>query len=263
MKNHSLLDCKVFEPLENKWLGFKACKRRVFRVFISIVLSAFVFTAPMLLFVEFEHHIMLFLTQFLLGSIVLYIMSLLLTAVARNRREFAVLNVELQDISLRDSLTGLYNNRQFMIEKLKSMSSDAIKNNEPIAIFFADLDGLKEINDNISHPAGDSALVATAKRMGNVLRDSDMLFRFGGDEFFAISQLKNTTEEDAEDEIIRIAQRLSDSVSSKPIRFLEDKIPLSISIGAHILNIENTIERELLIVDKKMYAIKEKRKKEK
>ncbi len=260
MNNSSLLNCKIFEPLENKWLGFKAWKRRVFRVLISVILSALVFTAPMLLFIQFEHHVVLFLTQFILGSVVFYIMSLLLTAVARNRKDLAILNVELQDMSLRDSLTGLYNDRQFMIKKLKSMSANALKNNEPIAIFFADLDGLKEINDNISHPAGDSAIVATAKRMGNALRDSDILFRFGGDEFFAISLLKNISEQEAEEEIIRIAQRLSDSVSSKPIRFLEDKIQLSISVGAHILNPENTIERELLIVDKKMYNIKEARK---
>jgi len=260
VENYSQLDISVFEPLERKWLCINPWWRRTIRLFISMILSFLVFTVPMLFFIEIKQHALLFLTQFILGTIAFYIVSILLTAVARNRRTLATLYIKLKDFSLRDSLTGLYNDRKFMTEKLECMSTYAKANNESVAIFFADLDDLKEINDNYSHLAGDSAIVATAKRMGNAFRDNDFLFRFGGDEFFAITLLKNTPENEAEEEVAKITQRITDSVSTKPVRYGEDKILLSISIGAHILNPENTIGRELLIVDKKMYAIKKDRK---
>jgi diguanylate cyclase (GGDEF)-like protein len=201
-------------------------------------------------------HTMFLLAQFALGAMVMYVSSALLTAVARSKVELAMMNIECREMSLRDSLTGLYNNRQFMFEQIRHYSALAKRQNELIVILFADLDGLKKINDNFSHLAGDSAIVATAKRIKQAMRETDFVFRFGGDEFLIITAVKNTTETEVEAEIEKITHRIIESVSSKAINYGQEKIPLAISIGSHILNIENAIERELLIVDKKMYAIK-------
>lgn len=258
------LDYHIFEPIEKKWLQMKSWKRRVIRLIISMFLSYSVFAVPLLWFFDGEQCRIIHYGQFVMGTIVLYITSLLLTALARNRSSLATLNFELKELSLRDSLTGLYNNRQFMIEQLKYLSSRAERFKESLVIMFADLDGLKQINDTYSHLAGDSAIVATASRIQSVLRDMDIVFRFGGDEFLIIVSIKNCKGieevekkiEEVEKEIEAISKKINDTVSGKPIHYGEDKISLNISIGAHIINPENTIERELLIVDKKMYHSK-------
>ena len=256
MKNS--LDKDFFEPMERYWLDMNKHLRRFLRTIICMILSFFIFVVPMALFVSIREHSTLFISQFIIGTIVLYVTSLLLTAVARNRREKAKLNLEFQELSLRDSLTSLYNNRQFMVEQLNNMTNYAQRHGESVVIIFADLDGLKEINDNYSHLAGDIAIVATARRIESTLRNSDLIFRYGGDEFLMISMIQNNADPDVELE--KITKRINDSVSSKPINYGGDKIAISISTGAHILNPENSLDRELQIVDQKMYQIKNSKK---
>ena len=252
------LDYHIFEPIEKKWLGLKSWKRRIIRLLICTFLSYSIFAVPLLWFFDGENCRIVHYGQVAMITIVLYVTSLLLTALARNRSYLATLNAELKELSLRDSLTGLYNNRQFMAEQLKYLSSRAKRYDNSLVILFADLDGLKQINDTYSHLAGDSAIVATASRIQSAMREMDIIFRFGGDEFLIIASVKNGAETDEiEKEIEHIAKKISDTVSGKPIHYGEDKISLNISVGAHIINPENTIERELLIVDKKMYQAKE------
>jgi diguanylate cyclase (GGDEF)-like protein/PAS domain S-box-containing protein len=95
----------------------------------------------------------------------------------RKRAEAAI-----QSLSLADELTGLYNRRGFMAF-CKQHLNTIRRTNKGIVIVYADLDGLKGINDSFGHKEGDRALVKTAELLKETFRSSDVLGRLGGDEF--------------------------------------------------------------------------------
>lgn len=92
---------------------------------------------------------------------------------------------ELRTVSLTDELTGLYNRRGFLVlaeQHLKIANRDK----KGIFMLYADLDGLKEINDKFGHREGDMMLSETAKILRDSYRESDIIARIGGDEFVVI-----------------------------------------------------------------------------
>ena len=93
---------------------------------------------------------------------------------------------QLRSLSLRDELTKLYNRRGFM-EVASQAQNLAARDNRPTALVFIDLNGMKRINDELGHDAGDDALVDAAQVLGKALRESDVLARLGGDEFVAFA----------------------------------------------------------------------------
>jgi diguanylate cyclase (GGDEF)-like protein/PAS domain S-box-containing protein len=97
-------------------------------------------------------------------------------------KQLAQANAELENLSLVDDLTGLYNRRGFL-----ALAHHAVKlasrSGEPFCVAFADLDGLKQINDSFGHHAGNLALVDAAVILRECFRESDILARLGGDEF--------------------------------------------------------------------------------
>jgi diguanylate cyclase (GGDEF)-like protein/PAS domain S-box-containing protein len=93
---------------------------------------------------------------------------------------------ELRDLSLVDDLTKLYNRRGFMTLAEQQLKV-ANRTKKEMALFYADLDDLKRINDTFGHDEGDVALVEAAAMLRNAFRDSDILARFGGDEFVVLA----------------------------------------------------------------------------
>ena len=93
---------------------------------------------------------------------------------------------KLRELSLADELTGLNNRRGFkmlagqLIQVALRMKLDAL-------LFYIDLDGLKGINDNRGHAAGDRALVETGQLLKNSFRSADIVARLGGDEFVVLA----------------------------------------------------------------------------
>jgi len=95
------------------------------------------------------------------------------------------INQEKQQLFFRanfDLLTSLYNREHFLFE-LKEYIALMKRNNYKIAILFIDLDHFKEINDTLGHNAGDEVLKVIAKRLQKSIRETDIIARFGGDEF--------------------------------------------------------------------------------
>lgn len=89
---------------------------------------------------------------------------------------------EFYNASLKDELTGLYNRRGFLLlaeEQLKL----ACSGRRQLLVVFADVDGLKGINDGYGHSEGDRALQKTAEVLLSIFRDTDLIARLGGDEF--------------------------------------------------------------------------------
>ena len=97
-------------------------------------------------------------------------------------RQLQSSNTKLNELSTRDTLTGLYNRRGFELigEKLHDIAN---RNQSEYLLFFADMDGLKAINDTWGHRAGDEAIAGCADILRRTFRSADLVARLGGDEF--------------------------------------------------------------------------------
>lgn len=99
-------------------------------------------------------------------------------------------NEALSHLAMRDELTGLFNRRGFF-ELAHTLMSTARLTGQPLTLIFADLDGLKGINDNHGHEEGDVALRAAAKLLQQTFRQDDIVSRIGGDEFVVLTRSSN------------------------------------------------------------------------
>ncbi len=113
----------------------------------------------------------------------------------------ALLVARLQQLALRDTLTGL-GNRRYFDENLQKLLQLSARKQQPCALILLDLDNFKHTNDHYGHHAGDEVLLAVADAMRQTLRSSDSLFRFGGDEFAVLLNADDSANTDA------VAQRI-------------------------------------------------------
>jgi diguanylate cyclase (GGDEF)-like protein len=90
-----------------------------------------------------------------------------------------------RDQAIRDPLTGVFNPRYFRQAFNRAIRA-AQQDKQPLCVAMIDVDRFKEVNDEYGHQAGDKVLTAVASRIGGTLRKSDLLARYGGDEFAAI-----------------------------------------------------------------------------
>src|SRR5215471_9810632 len=97
-----------------------------------------------------------------------------------------MLQTELSNLALKDELTGLYNRRGFLALADRQLKL-ARRSGRSLLLFFIDVDGLKEINDVFGHAEGDAALKCAAEALETTFRDSDVIARFGGDEFAVLA----------------------------------------------------------------------------
>lgn len=131
---------------------------------------------------------------------------------------------KLRMLAFRDALTGLLN-RRVLEEALRREFSRAGRYGTPISIVFLDLDNFKDLNDRYGHDFGDEALKYVAVHLMVMCRESDIVARFGGDEFVVI--LPSTESEDA----FRFADRIQTFFLTNPMRRGENHVTLSLSCG--------------------------------
>jgi diguanylate cyclase (GGDEF)-like protein/PAS domain S-box-containing protein len=167
----------------------------------------------------------------------------------RKRAEAAI-----HTLSLVDELTGLYNRRGFLAFSQQNLAS-VQRTNKALVVVYADLDGLKQINDTFGHQAGDRALLKTADILRETFRSSDVLARLGGDEFTVLA----TVEQDGGTEslIARLEQQVGDWNATKAVPY---DLSISVGVAAMDRNNDSTIEELLARADKAMYENKRRRK---
>jgi len=150
-----------------------------------------------------------------------------------------------------DDLTGLFNSR-FLDGALRREVKRAIRTGRPLSLLFVDLDGFKGINDRYGHLCGSRALVEAAERIRSGARETDIVARFGGDEFALI--LPDTGREGA----MLVARRVRERVATQPFLAAEGiGYRLTASVGAASL-CDKTGTPELLLAaaDTAMYRVK-------
>lgn len=126
-----------------------------------------------------------------------------------------------------DPLTGLYN-RKYLEESVKTIVSQAKRTNTTYGILMADIDFFKMINDTYGHDIGDEAIKIISHTLVDNLRESDIVVRFGGEEFVALLYNCN------ENYVIEVAEKIRIAFSKKEIPAGATTFKKTISIGASI-----------------------------
>jgi two-component system cell cycle response regulator len=159
---------------------------------------------------------------------------------------------KVKDLSMRDSMTGLYNFRHFL-ETLRLEVAKAERYEEPLACIMLDIDNFKSVNDNHGHQVGDMVLKELARSVSLSVRSSDIPARYGGDEFIVV--LPRTGKPLAE----KIASRLMDLFSGKEIRVPTKKgsVKVTLSIGIACFPEDTSNMDELMkLADDALYRAK-------
>lgn len=158
---------------------------------------------------------------------------------------------KLENMALHDTLTGLPN-RQLFYDRAEIAFANARREKTRVVVVSLDIDRLKSINDQWGHAAGDFALVSVSDRLLNLLRKSDTVSRFGGDEFLIL--LDGVLHQEDIDHVVK---KMIDSVS-EPIIFEGITMTISASIGIAVYpNDDLEIEELIRKSDEAMYYIKE------
>ena len=169
---------------------------------------------------------------------------------ARDITERMRLEEQLTQQAFHDSLTGLPNRALFR-DRLDQALARSDRSDDVLAVLLLDLDGFKQVNDSLGHDAGDQLLQEVAVRFADVIRPSDTLARFGGDEFALLLEGAN------EPPAVAAAERLLDRLA-EPIRIAGHELAVGASIGIAV-HPGGPAESEDLIrhADLAMYAAKE------
>ncbi|RJG15494.1 diguanylate cyclase [Massilia cavernae] len=169
----------------------------------------------------------LLMLVFAMGSMIVYA---LYRKVREANAQLEVKNLELKQQSSRDPLTGLYNRRhfqEFMRGHLQIEQRGAGTSGEEIvgALFLLDVDHFKHVNDGHGHAAGDAVLKMISDNLREILRETDMIVRWGGEEFLAF--LPAIPRSGIDD----IARRLLEGISEQRIDYQGARLSVSVSVG--------------------------------
>ena len=184
-------------------------------------------------------------------ALTLAVVALLLRRVRHTNRQLASSNELLKVQTEIDPLTGLANRRHFQTA-MRQLAADGKLAG---TVFLADIDHFKRINDCWGHATGDAVLVEVARRLRGMLREPDLIVRWGGEEFLVVVRALGPDAVDA------LAQRMLDVVGGTPVEHEGHVIGTAVSIGYATFPIEPTLlavswERAIDLVDTALYLAK-------
>ena len=153
---------------------------------------------------------------------------------------------QLRYMSFHDMFTDLYN-RAYLEQEITQLSSG---NGDSIGIVSCDIDGLKIVNDNLGHHAGDSLIMLVGNILKSSFREIDMVCRIGGDEFLALMPFID------DDTIQKACQKIQEKIDQHNVRNKTE--PISVSIGWAIgrLFSDKDIQKTIKVADNLMYSQK-------
>ncbi len=148
-----------------------------------------------------------------------------------------------------DALTQAYNRSAYEI-KISQAIRNYRKDQSPTALYVVDIDFFKKINDTHGHKAGDEVLKSVAGTLKSSMRESDLLFRYGGEEFVII--LEKIDHSNA----VKLAEKLRSSIEKDYLVYKEKKIAVTISIGVSFLKEGDEEDVFFENADKALYSAK-------
>lgn len=154
---------------------------------------------------------------------------------------------QIETMAHNDFLTGVSNRRYFF----ESMKAYCGANKEPFVVAMIDIDNFKAINDTYGHDIGDSTIVVLATLLKKSVKGSDIVARFGGEEFCMV--LKNIEQKNA----LEFFVKLRAQIAATPIQLKEDKaFNFTVSMGVAFSDDGETIDALLIEADKALYSAK-------
>ena len=169
---------------------------------------------------------------------------------SRMNKQLKVKEDHLRYLAYHDPLTGLAN-RKFFTEQLQESLLWAEENNSLTGLLFIDLDGFKQVNDNLGHEIGDRLLITVAQRLNHCLRNSDTVSRLGGDEFTVILRAIPNLQAPA-----TVAEKILVTLG-EPIVLEGHMMKISASIGISVYPTNSQdIEGLIKLADNAMYRAK-------
>jgi two-component system cell cycle response regulator len=169
-----------------------------------------------------------------------------LTTALRNARE----HDRVKELSIRDSLTGLYNRR--VLEEILAVE-ESKRSPAPLAILLIDVDDFKAINDTFGHPAGDRVLSVLGKLLQDNCRRENIIARYGGEEFAVLLTNTGLTQAAA----LQTAERLRNALGAQDFAFSGRKVRLTVSIGVAYSTGKSAVPESILAwADQALYQAK-------
>lgn len=156
--------------------------------------------------------------------------------------------LKVEELTITDALTGIYNRRyfDFFMEKTLPISK---MGNTSLTFLMLDIDHFKKVNDIYGHQCGDEALIHTSNIIKSNIRESDAFVRFGGEEFSVIMPNTDVTEG------LIIAERIRKAIERSGFTYKNERIHLTISIGVSVYSGEK-VEEFIEKTDNALYKAK-------
>lgn len=171
--------------------------------------------------------------------------------VAANER-LSVLNKELEQLSITDSLTQIFN-RRFFMERIRQETKRVHRYGSSVSLLMMDIDHFKKVNDTYGHLAGDVVLAGVAGIIKQRLRETDVLARYGGEEFVLLATPMEMNG------AVALAERIRALVEASEIPYDGKRIRVTISIGVSSWEptLKDNFEELVRLADDALYGAKE------
>ena len=158
---------------------------------------------------------------------------------------------KLEAMATTDKLTGIANRQVFDV-LFRQAYSQSKRSKKPLSAQMFDIDYFKQINDTYGHPTGDVVLKTLAQTIRRSIRESDLLFRWGGEEFLIILPESDVNTAS------KLAEKIRKKVEDLEITFSGANISVTISIGVATMSDVDTPHDLIIRSDEALYAAKEK-----
>ena len=185
---------------------------------------------------------------------VLFMFGFSLVFNIQNRKNREIISnqfMELEELAVRDPLTGL-NNRRFLLEFLEVELARLTRQGQPLSLLMLDIDDFKHMNDTCGHSDGDAIILAIADALKVHFRDSDIISRYGGDEFLIL--MSGSSADHASERARELQQKIADKAFGQNCKDVRS-VTVSIGIASFPIN-GQTVDSLIKAADAALYRAK-------